>query len=99
MRMKHPTNPLLAKWANKTLTDDEYMQLVEGIGALSHDDLVFVLSKPIQDNLREQVREELLVRSVAQSPKDKKLVNAAIWLGIASAISSIVQLLVSLLHH
>ena len=94
--MKSPKNPLLSKWASKTCTDEEYLQLVENIASMSHDDLVFVISKPIQDNLREQVREELLVRSVARSPRDKTLVNVAILLGIASALSSILQFIVFL---
>jgi len=89
--MKSPRNQLLDKWASKTITHEEYHRLVDGIAGLSHDELVFVISKPIQDNLREQVKEELIVRSLVQSPREKLLVMLALWLGIASAVASVLQ--------
>lgn len=80
---------LLAKWKDRTISHGEYAELLSYLPNFSHREMVFILSGTLQDRLRDEVRQEMLMRSVMQSPREKLLIWTAIILGIASSIATI----------
>jgi len=82
----HIMRVLLEKWADKQVTPDEYLQLLNAIPVMGRCDLKFILSKPIVDALREDARKELVARNLIRAPWEKWAAIVAIVLGSAASL-------------
>ena len=80
---------VIKKWQTGDLSSEEYQEAVKGVAAMSNREVSAIFRTPKHDLLRQEIREEIIVRALLGAAWQKTLTWIAIVLGAAASAATI----------
>ena len=80
---------VIKKWQTEDLSSEEYQEAVKGVAEMSNREIAAIFRTSKHDLLRQEIREEIIVRSLLGAAWQKALTWIAIVLGAASSVATI----------